>query len=299
MRWRKITKIYPLSVDVVFKIFFKNNKKYVALILNDYLGKKVNPDEIKDLTTVHEPEVYGGKTIINDLVFELPDATVIFMEMQNNYNKFFRKRMEYYTCKIISDLLKIGSDYDKVKPVYGFYFINTTEDFSKFFTKVTSFDNIKSDEENVINMIVINLAYIDAELTEKESLSLIKFMKINNEKEMINLKNENFISKEVYAELEKIAGEPKYREILSILEKEEHDRVSEIKAAKEDGIDEGVERGKAQGIAQGKAQGIKQMQTQFVITLFQNKQSIENIKSYTNLNEDIILGILKDNGYMN
>lgn len=118
-------KIYPLNNDLVFKTILKKNKNVVKLFLKEFLNKDVNVKDIKNASTVIEAENMKGKTIISDVVFEIPDATVVFMEMQKDYSKYFKRRLELYIAKLIANYTNKGNTYDEVKTFYGIAFINT------------------------------------------------------------------------------------------------------------------------------------------------------------------------------
>jgi hypothetical protein len=59
--------------------------------------------------------------------------------------------------------------------------------------------------------------------------------------------------------------------------------------------DEGLAKGRAEGLAKRLAEEEAQGEEKMVLTAYQNKFSIEQIRTFSNLSEDRILEILKRN----
>lgn len=210
--------LFPLSNDFVFKSILKKNKKLVCLFCKELINKDVLPEDVRNAPTVISPKIINGKTIISDVVFEIMDSTVVFMEMQNNYTKHFKKRLEVYISQLISEYTLKGLTYDVIKPVYGIAFINTNEEFKNLFTKVTTFD-ILDAEENAINFIIVNLRYADKNCTKSDIYAILKLLATKKEKEMVQLSKENTFAKQVVDDIEELSNDPDYRNIVLTYEK--------------------------------------------------------------------------------
>ncbi len=275
-------KIYSLNVDVVFKIFISRKINIACLLMSKILGRKISEKDVRVRPTIFNPNFVEGKTIISDSVFELKDASIVFMEMQQKFHKFFLSRIEYYLAKLLQDQLKKGINYDSLKPVYGIFFVNTTLEFPRLFTKTSIFDNIDASG-SLMNAIIINLRYLNKESDlDKDLESIFKFMKASTNEEMEYMGNDDKLAKEIYEELKKISADASYKQILDILERDELDRNSINK--------EEVDTGRAEG----RAEAIKENNIKMIINLYKSGQTINFISEVVEISIEEIEKVLKE-----
>lgn len=279
-------KIYPLSMDTIFKIVLKRKLNVITLMLDEFIGLKIKEDDIKFKETISEPNVINGKTIINDIKFEIPDGSVIFIEMQRQKHENILKRMEFYIAKLITENLKKGEDYEKLKKVYGIFFLRTdNKNFQKLFTKFDNYDTLDSVEGS-FNWVVVNLDFVNKSTFSKDLTNLLKLMKTDDQEEMINLGKDNNLTEEVLEEMKRISADPLMQDALFTYEKEELDRINMNLQERK--------KSHAEGLSQGIAEGIEQNKINVIMNLKKSNLDLEFISKIVEMPVEKINTIIEE-----
>jgi predicted transposase/invertase (TIGR01784 family) len=104
------------------------------------------------------------------------------------------------------------------------------------------------------------------------------------EKELKQLSREDKVVGEYMEELKKVNANPKFIEYMSEEEDERKIRNSQLKEARETGLEEGIK----EGIEEGKQEGSKEKSIEIARNLLKMNLSIEQIKEATGLTEQEI-----------
>ena len=139
-----------LKHDLTFKNFFKNNKKALKSLLENFLplppGKSIQNVEVLDSAMpILEPLESKAKNPIMDLRLKLDTGELVNVEMQMCPHAKFKERILYYWAKNYISQLKEGSEYDKLCPVYSLVFCDFGL-FSKAKGFYSSF-SLRADQE--------------------------------------------------------------------------------------------------------------------------------------------------------
>jgi len=138
---KRAVKFLNLTLDEVFKTFFKGNKTLLISLLTHFLPL---PDHcvIEDVLILDaelSPEKRSQKKFVLDLKLKLrfkaimgiiPQTKIINVEMQTVVHKYFADRFLAYAGRVFSDQLVSGEGYEKLCPVYSLIF--TTANLSEF-----------------------------------------------------------------------------------------------------------------------------------------------------------------------
>jgi predicted transposase/invertase (TIGR01784 family) len=114
-------KFYPLLDDFIFKQVFGDHKNTgrLALLLEPLIplqGKDLSSLTIKN-TFLHRSRA-DGKLSVLDVRAETDDGREFDVEVQIQKARFFHDRLVYYQSKLLSDQLRKGYRYEKLRPVY-------------------------------------------------------------------------------------------------------------------------------------------------------------------------------------
>ena len=136
-----------LTNDAAFKAYFKSNEEALKSLLTHFLPLPKDSEIIRvdildpdlppnNLAVVRSEE--SGKRFVLDLKVHLKRSTqsgtqkteIVNVEMQTASKSHFTDRILVYSCRLYSQQLKKGNDYNKLLPVYSLVFI--TKDLKEF-----------------------------------------------------------------------------------------------------------------------------------------------------------------------
>lgn len=240
--------------DVGFKIIFGQEVTKDLLIdfLNDLL---VGERHIRDITFLDkelQPEFRGDRGVIYDIYCTTDNGDHIIVEMQNRPQVNFRERALFYLSHAITRQGERGATWQfDLKAVYGVFFLNFR--LSDFPGKLRT-DIILSDRDT-LEIFSDKLRFIFIELpafTKEEEECETDFERwIYILKNMETLNRLPFKArKAVFEKLEKIVDiasltkeeREKYDESIKVY----RDQLVTITYAREEGIEEGIEKGRAE-----------------------------------------------------
>ncbi len=239
-----------LTMDIVFKIFFKTEVKYLALILSNILNEDIQDEGIIFLDKEEEGDTTYDKVCVLDLKVKLSSGELVYIEMQSSKEEHLHERMEYYVSRTISKQLQKGEGYGGIKKVYGIFFLNYKNDeFNQLFTTIKEYANIKGKEvKRLREKHIINLRHLENNtIFGKDMMNFLKFMTLSKERDRKKMAISDERLKEAYEAMEKINSDPIVEEFIWAKENEERQKNDQINAAKKIAMEEGHAKGHAEG----------------------------------------------------
>ena len=253
----KITLLKP-KIDVVFHALFRpGNEKITKAMIEAATKEKIESINLENnqyLVGKYPEEKLG----IVDLKATLNNGTICDIEIQLADNKDTAERFLYYWSRIYTSQLVKGDKYTKLNKVIGIIIIDypfeKTKEIEELSTKwkireVTTGKEIELTD--VLELYIIELPKV-REIIKKEPKNKlaqwVMFLNNPNEREVTRIMEENEEIKEAMEELEEISKDEQLRRIAELKEKAIRDEQNGLWHAREDGIKEGLEKGIEQGI---------------------------------------------------
>jgi predicted transposase/invertase (TIGR01784 family) len=242
--------------DLVFKRIFGDarNADILASLLSSILQLPEGEYEHLELGDPHIlPETDDGKLAILDVKVKTKSGIILDIEVQVFYVQAMRARVLYYGCDLITNQMKRGDNYARVKPVISIV--------------IADFDLVpeESDYHNVYHIMNDKSHKIFSSLLEIHTIELqkfpldgdrtpladwLQFLKTQNGGEINMIAQTNPMVKKAVGILVELSADEKLREQVRAREKALHDYNSLMEDAQEFGLKRGLEEGQAIGRAE-------------------------------------------------
>ena len=288
-------KYYTCRYDRPFKeIFLNENNKHMLKDLLEFI-LKLKIKEIKLRPNERNTENIKIKRKTYDALL-ITDIGKIEIEVNANNKKHIHPRNMAYICDLYSHHTQVSDNYNEDTMIIQ---INLSYELSKK-RKPISIYKIKNNEGDLfvknLKIIEINMDYFvnlwydnDKEKIRENKLLVM----LGLEKEELNKMSKEYMEVKEYMEkLDRINEDPIFREYMS--EEEDKRKIfnSELREAREIGLEQGIKEGIKEGKKEGKEQGIKEGSNKEKINIAKNllklNLSIENISKSTGLSiEDV------------
>ena len=289
-------KYYTCRYDRPFKeIFLKEKNKHMLKALLELILKI----KIHDIQLRPNERNTGNLSVSRKTYDALLSTNIgkIEIEVNANNKKHIHPRNMAYICDLYSHHTLISDNYNEDTMIIQ---INLSYELGKNKQKIQKYE-IKSNEGNLfvknLQIIEINMDYFvnlwydnDKKKIDENKLLIM----LGLDKENLEKMSNNYVEvKEYMSELDRINEDPEFREYMS--EEEDKRKIfnSEIREAREYGLEqgkkEGLEQGKKEGLEQGKQEGMQQGMQQGIEHGI-NKRNIEIAKNLLKINlkiEDI------------
>ena len=291
-----------LLTDFGFKRIFGTalNKELLICFLNSLFNGKQVVKDVMYLNSEHVGDVYTDRKAIFDVYCEGENGEKFIVEMQNAYQTYFKDRSLFYSTFPIREQAPKGSEWDfNLNNVYTVALLNFDMKDDAFEKEQirhhvqlcdTATHNVFYDK---LEFIYVEIAKFDKSLEELETLYdkwlyvLKNLSKLDNRPKELRdrvfdrLFEESEIAKFTPLELREYEDSKKaYRDIKN-----------SIDTAKREGIEEGMEKGIKQGIEIGQKKEHERL-LNTARALFASGMSLEQVKQFTELNDEEINQIL-------
>ena len=286
----------PLTDDYIFKrVFaFEGNES----VLKDFLEAILKKDIKK--VTIKNPEIIpyekDEKRGLLDIKAETDDGTILDIEMQMEDEKNTDERGTQYLGKMITEQLKKGDKYKKLKKSivifitnYNFLKRNSYHSVGKMKFEETlkeEYVEMGYEEEDQIASKYIEFHYIELPKYKRKEPS--KFTKLDqwmciftqNEEGIEMAEKENKEIKRAIDTLDFISEDPKERERHNSIVMAEYNRLTSEHNFFEAGVEEGIEKGKKEGVLKtAKAMLKRNMPIETIMEITElTKEEIEKLK---------------------
>ena len=297
-----------LTQDLMFKNYFKLNKKVLKSLLKAFLPLPKNYS-IKDIIILDSlipslsPE---EKSSLLDLRLQLNTGEFVNVEMQAFPHKSFMKRILLYWAKSYSSQIRTGEKYEKLCPAYSLIF-STFPLFPKTEYFYTPF-SIRSDVppyfrfDEGLRIITVELSKFKkkepAALLDlrEEWCYLLKESKVMGEKEGNELSMKGQEMEEAMFHLKELSRDEGLRLVEEAREKAWKDQAAReddsfnrgIEQGIEKGIEKGMEKGIEKGMEKGMEKGIEKGKKELVMNMLKQGLDVPFISKVTGLSKEKI-----------
>jgi predicted transposase/invertase (TIGR01784 family) len=290
--------------DLVFKKVFGGHSNILLSFLNALLpledGQKVKSIEYLPIELV--PEISIVKNSIVDVRCYDNFGRQFIVEMQMLWTDSFKSRVLFNASKAFIRQLDKGIAYKGLKPVYALSLINEVFDQeSEYYYHHYKLVHIQDNEKTIegLQLVFIELPKFKSKNFAEKKLTLLwlrYLSEIENGQEMIDedlLQELNSIPEIAQAlELTKESGYTK-------AELEAYDKYWDAIQTEKSLIADAEERGITFGKLEGKLEGRSEEKTLVVLKGFDNNLTISLISNITELSENEVEKILRENGRLN
>ena len=286
----------PLTDDYIFKrVFaFEGNESVLKDFLEAILKKDIKKVEIKNPEII--PYEKDEKRGLLDIKAETDDGTILDIEMQMEDEKNTDERGTQYLGKMITEQLKKGDKYKKLKKSivifitnYNFLKRNSYHSVGKMKFEETlkeEYVDMGYEKEEQIASKYIEFHYIELPKYKRKEPS--KFTKLDqwmciftqNEEGIEMAEKENKEIKRAIDTLDFISEDPKERERHNSIVMAEYNRLTSEHNFFEAGVEEGIEKGKKEGVLKtAKAMLKRNMPIETIMEITElTKEEIEKLK---------------------
>ena len=295
---QKTTKIprLPLTDDYIFKrVFaFEGNESVLKDLLEAILRKDIKTVTIKNPEII--PYEKDEKRGLLDIKAETDDGTILDIEMQMEDEKNTDERGTQYLGKMITEQLKKGDKYKKLKKSivifitnYNFLKRNSYHSVGKMKFEETlkeEYVDMGYEKKEQIASKYIEFHYIELPKYKREEPS--KFTKLDqwmciftqNEEGIEMAEKENKEIKRAIDTLDFISEDPKERERHNSIVMAEYNRLTSEHNFFEAGVEKGIEKGKKEGVLKtAKAMLKRNMPIETIMEITElTREEIEKLK---------------------
>lgn len=286
----------PITDDYIFKrVFaFEGNESALKDLLEAILKKDIKTVTIKNPEII--PYEKDEKRGLLDIKAETDDGTILDIEMQMEDEKNTDERGTQYLGKMITEQLKKGDKYKKLKKSivifitnYNFLKRNSYHSVGKMKFEETlkeEYVDMGYEKEEQIASKYIEFHYIELPKYKRKEPS--KFTKLDqwmciftqNEEGIEMAEKENKEIKRAIDTLDFISEDPKERERHNSIVMAEYNRLTSEHNFFEAGVEEGIEKGKKEGVLKtAKAMLKRNMPIETIMEITElTKEEIEKLK---------------------
>ena len=281
-----------LTKDVVFKHIFKNNKKFCADLIKQFIpplkDRKIKILNFLDSVTADHPE---DKQSLLDILVQVDGKELINIEMQCFSQKHFTERILFYWAKLFLSQSRSGQKYESLHPTYSLVF--TTYTLFEELKEYCSCFSIQCEESPHVvfsNHFKLVLVELD-KFKKKENIAhldekglwcyLLNQWSELTKQEKQDLKKRSGIMKEVVEKLTKQQMKQRLQLLQDFRDKARYDREAQLDYAKEQGHKAGRREGMEKGREEGMEKGREEEQTKVILNMLKKKADIIFISEVT------------------
>jgi len=249
------------KTDIAFKKIFSNeaHKEILMEFLNETLILESPIIELQVLNPYQVPKLYDLKTTSLDIKAKDQLEREFLIEMQVAKEDWFLQRALYYSSKSYSQQLKIGGNYQELKPVIFLGILNFDAfEQTHYFSRHAILD-VETQQRHFhdLEFNFIELKKFNKQEHELETIAekWIYFLKQATNLDHVPENLNTDALKMAYQIAEQHQWSRDELEIYEAQEMDVHKHNNIVQTAKNEGLAEGRAEGLAEGIEQGLAQG--------------------------------------------
>ena len=284
-----------LTKDIAFKHFFKNNKKFCADLIKQFIpplkDRKIKILNFLDSVTADHPE---DKQSLLDILVQVDEKELINIEMQYFRQAHFTERILFYWAKLFLNQSKPGQKYGSLHPTYSLVFTNYT--LFKELKEYCSCFSIQCEENPHVvfshhfKLVLVeldkfkkreNIAHLDNK--ELWCYLLNQWSELTKQEKKVLKKRSEFM-KEVVEKLNKQEMKQRLQLLEDFREKARYDREAQMDYAKKEARRTGRREGRKEGRKEGLEKGMKKV----ALNLLKKNIDISIISETTGLSKSEI-----------
>lgn len=264
-------KVISAKLDIVFKMIFadEKNSDILEAFLSDMLD--IPPSELHNVKVKNpeiNPEYVDEKYYRLDLNLDI-GTQLVNVELQVRNESYFGDRSLVYWSKLYSSQLDAGNSYMTLCPciavnIVDYIAFDKHEDFHSKFEVWDMEHNHKLSDKMEIHFFELKKVGGKPDISDRKKLWL-QFIKADTREAFAMLENSGVpaIEKSVQA-IYTISSDERAKECIRMREKALLDRISELEAAKIEGMEMGMEKGIDRMIAGMRAAGFTEEQIEAI-----------------------------------
>ena len=231
-------RILPVKTDVIFKIFFADERNIE--FLTDFLKSTLTiPAEEYDEVVIVDPHLIRehstDKLGIVDVKLKTVSGKTIHIDIQCKPFLHMRQRVAFYSGKMITEQIGISEKYENIKQVISI--IITENEFigdsRNYHHRFTMYDRVNKVElSDIVEVNTLELCKIPAEADNSRLIYWMKFIKSEREVELEAIAKRDPLIKKAVVRLMELSADEKNRLLYEAREKERmdfEDRVTEAR----------------------------------------------------------------------
>ena len=296
----EFSKILPVKSDIVFKIFFADERNIE--FLTDFLKSALSiPAEEYDEVVIVDPHLIRehktDKLGIIDVKLKTVSGKTIHIEIQVAPLPQMRERIAYYDAKMITEQIGKNEKYKDIKQVISIViteqeFITNSPNFHHRFTMYDSVNKVELTD--IVEVHTLELCKIPADADDRLCYWL-EFINAEGEIELENVADKDPVVKKAVWKLMEMSDDERARLIHFNQEMARMDASVARKEAVRQGLAEGHEKGltegrkkgltegRKKGLAEGRKKGLAEGRAEVAKNLLSLKMPIDKIAEATDL----------------
>ena len=264
---KQFKRLLNLTLDVVFKTFFKRNEPLLKDLLTAFLPlpKGWVIDKIYIMDTELNPDRMDKKTFILDFKLKVKlikrygnklRERMVNVEMQTVAHKYIADRFLAYTSRLFSEQLPAGESYEEIRPVYSLVFtlanwkeFKETDEYYHVCTLQRTTKPHLSMSEGMV-FVVVELGKFKKKLKDLIDFReiwcyLLKYSSQMGPEECQQLEAQGGdMAKEIVDQLWILSKNETLRELAMIEDRQKRDLKAVKETMYEEGIEKGIEKGR-------------------------------------------------------
>ena len=263
------TRFLDLTLDAVFKHFFKTNKNLCANLIQQFIPplKHRHIKVLKFLDSQLHSQNPKDKNSLLDILVQIDHKELINIEMQCFRKKDFNERVLFYWAKLFIRKVKSGINYSQILPTYSLIFTDYTlfkslkNYFSSFSLRCDSQTEVVFSDHLKISLVELNKFKPSKSLTELDGKGLWCYLLTRSveltEEEIEVIASRSKMMKQAVDQLEEVSRDEALQILADAREKARMDKIAELDYSREEGLAKGMEKGRLEGRQEGLAQGME------------------------------------------
>ncbi|TQM40570.1 Rpn family recombination-promoting nuclease/putative transposase [Flavobacterium branchiophilum] len=281
--------------DLVFKRIFGEHPHLLMSLLNELLPLEVPIKKIKYLPTEMVPRIPVFKNSIVDVRCYDENDRQFIVEMQMLWTDSFKSRVVFNASKAYIKQIERGEEYKNLEPVYSLSIVNEVfepllDDYFHHY-KITHTEHSDKIIEG-LEFIFIELPKFKSKQIRDKKLNVLWLRFLSEIKDGQEDIPDDFKNDPSILEASEYAKESAYTKS----ELEAYDRYWDSISSEKTLITEAYDVGKVEGKIEGKVEGKIERDIEIILNGYNNGFSITQLVQLTNLTEQEVLMILRDNG---
>jgi len=237
-------KILPVKSDIVFRLFFADERNVDILINFLKSVLRLPEEEYKEIEIADPfllPEYIGDKFAIIDVKLHTKSGKTIHIEIQLQITPEMRERIVFYDAKLITEQLGSSGKYAAIQKVISIVITNEEliKNSSRYHHRFTFFDSEAAIEfSDIIEIHTLELNKLPDRTDGTELYDWAKFIDAESEEELNMVAERNPKVKSAVVTLRKLSADEQARDMYERREKAMRDIDSRERQARSEGREE-------------------------------------------------------------
>ncbi len=260
---RDIPGILPVKSDIIFRMFFadERNQEDLISLLKAVLRIPEEEYDTIEITDPHLlPEYVEDKYSIIDVKLHTKSKKIIHIEIQLKVTPELKKRIIFYSSKLITEQIGSGGNYNEIQNVISIIITDKTlvQDSAKYHHRFTLYDNEAGVEfSDIVEINTLELNKLPENTDGTELYDWATFINAKSEEELRMIAERNPQIGKAVVKLRRLSADEQTRYIYEMREKARRDEESLLRWEREEGLQEGIKRGLQKGLRKGLQKGLQ------------------------------------------